>query len=123
VKPLVILLQHVMVSSRDRLKITIFMLISSQFQISKLKVQYLSLVYKVWLWATLHDKNVLKKNLGGILADGINGLLAALMTITPMSTFAQNNGVIALTRCANRKAGYFCWYVFTKLIELDIHIN
>jgi NCS2 family nucleobase:cation symporter-2 len=25
-----------------------------------------------------------------------------------MSTFAQNNGVIALTRCANRKAGYCC---------------
>ena len=46
---------------------------------------------------------------GGILADGLNGVLAALMTITPMSTFAQNNGVIALTRCANRKAGYCCW--------------
>ncbi|XTI94704.1 Xanthine/uracil permease [Cenococcum geophilum] len=45
---------------------------------------------------------------GGILADGLNGMLAALMTITPMSTFAQNNGVIALTRCANRKAGYCC---------------
>jgi NCS2 family nucleobase:cation symporter-2 len=45
---------------------------------------------------------------GGVLADGLNGCLAALMTITPMSTFAQNNGVIALTRCANRKAGYFC---------------
>lgn len=45
---------------------------------------------------------------GGILADGFNGLLAALCTITPMSTFAQNNGVIALTRCANRKAGYCC---------------
>ncbi|KAL9618256.1 MAG: hypothetical protein Q9160_007026 [Pyrenula sp. 1 TL-2023] len=45
---------------------------------------------------------------GGILADGCNGLLASLMTITPMSTFAQNNGVIALTRCASRKAGYFC---------------
>ena len=43
---------------------------------------------------------------GGILADGFNGLLAALCTITPMSTFAQNNGVIALTRCANRYAGY-----------------
>lgn len=51
--------------------------------------------------------------IGGILADGINGLLAALCTITPMSTFAQNNGVIALTRCANRKAGYFCWCVPT----------
>ena len=46
---------------------------------------------------------------GGVLADGLNGILAALMTITPMTTFAQNNGVIALTRCANRKAGYCCW--------------
>lgn len=43
---------------------------------------------------------------GGMLADGLNGLLAGLCTITPMSTFAQNNGVVALTRCANRKAGY-----------------
>jgi uracil-xanthine permease len=30
---------------------------------------------------------------GGILADGLNGIIAALCTITPMSTFAQNNGV------------------------------
>lgn len=43
---------------------------------------------------------------GGVLADGLNGIIAGLCTITPMSTFAQNNGVIALTRCANRKAGY-----------------
>ena len=43
---------------------------------------------------------------GGVLADGLNGMLAGLLTISPMSTFAQNNGVIALTRCANRKAGY-----------------
>lgn len=50
---------------------------------------------------------------GGVLADGLNGIMAALCTITPMSTFAQNNGVIALTRCANRKAGYACciWLV------------
>ncbi|KAK0713144.1 permease family-domain-containing protein [Lasiosphaeria miniovina] len=45
---------------------------------------------------------------GGVLADGLNGVLAALATITPMTTFAQNNGVIALTRCANRSAGYCC---------------
>ncbi|KAI1463263.1 Xanthine/uracil permease [Daldinia caldariorum] len=57
---------------------------------------------------------------GGVLADGLNGILAALMTITPMSTFAQNNGVIALTRCANRTAGYCCCFfliimgIFTK---------
>jgi NCS2 family nucleobase:cation symporter-2 len=47
---------------------------------------------------------------GGVLADGLNGMIAALCTITPMSTFAQNNGVIALTRCANRKAGYACCF-------------
>ncbi|KAL1969832.1 hypothetical protein VTN77DRAFT_7341 [Rasamsonia byssochlamydoides] len=47
---------------------------------------------------------------GGVLADGLNSLLSGLCTITPMSTFAQNNGVIALTRCANRKAGYCCCF-------------
>ncbi|KAI3340108.1 permease family-domain-containing protein [Ustulina deusta] len=47
---------------------------------------------------------------GGVLADGINGILAALATMTPMTTFAQNNGVIALTRCANRTAGYCCCF-------------
>ena len=47
---------------------------------------------------------------GGVLADGLNGIIAGLCTITPMSTFAQNNGVIALTRCANRKAGYACCF-------------
>jgi hypothetical protein len=29
-------------------------------------------------------------------------------SLTHSSIFAQNNGVIALTRCANRKAGYVC---------------
>lgn len=47
---------------------------------------------------------------GGVLADGLNGIIAGLCTITPMSTFAQNNGVIALTRCANRNAGYCCCF-------------
>jgi NCS2 family nucleobase:cation symporter-2 len=47
---------------------------------------------------------------GGILADGFNGLLACLCTITPMSTFAQNNGVISITKCANRTAGYWCCF-------------
>ena len=44
------------------------------------------------------------------LIKGLNGCLAGLCTITPMSTFAQNNGVISLTRCANRKAGYCCCF-------------
>lgn len=32
---------------------------------------------------------------GGLLADGLNGVLAGLATITPMSTYAQNNGVLS----------------------------
>src|ERR1700712_4315807 len=65
---------------------------------------------------------------GGVLADGMNGMLAGLCTITPMSTFAQNNGVIALTRCANRKAGYCCCFflivmgVFSKFAAALVSI-
>lgn len=47
---------------------------------------------------------------GGVLGNGVTCLIAGLCTITPMSVFAQNNGVIALTRCANRKAGYCCCF-------------
>ncbi|TQB68318.1 hypothetical protein MPDQ_003603 [Monascus purpureus] len=48
---------------------------------------------------------------GCILSDGLGSIFAALATMTPMTTFAQNNGVIALTRCANRMAGYCCCIV------------
>lgn len=51
---------------------------------------------------------------GGVLADGLNGILAGLMTVTPMSVFAQNNGVISITKCANRVVGY--WAVFFLVI-------
>mmetsp|Transcript_4784 Transcript_4784/g.12272 ORF Transcript_4784/g.12272 Transcript_4784/m.12272 type:complete len:749 (-) Transcript_4784:296-2542(-) len=45
---------------------------------------------------------------GGLLADGINSFLACLATTPPNTTFSQNNGVIALSRCANKRAGYCC---------------
>lgn len=45
---------------------------------------------------------------GGLLADGIGGIISGLATITPTSTFAQNNGVISVTKCANRNVGYWC---------------
>ncbi|KAG0098576.1 hypothetical protein BGZ93_011105 [Podila epicladia] len=45
---------------------------------------------------------------GGILADGIAGMLAPLFMNSPMSCYAQNNGIISLTRCANTMAGYMC---------------
>ncbi|PWN90148.1 Xanthine/uracil permease [Acaromyces ingoldii] len=47
---------------------------------------------------------------GGVLSDGLAGIFSALFTITPMSVFAQNNGLIGLTRVANRRAGYFCCF-------------
>eukprot|EP00871_Galdieria_phlegrea_P004973 jgi/Galph1/5477/GphlegSOOS_G4152.1 len=61
---------------------------------------------------------------GGVLGDGINALLGAFMTTFPYSTFAQNNGVIAITRCANIWAGYWCCFyliifgVFAKISAL-----
>ncbi|KAG2752514.1 Xanthine/uracil permease [Suillus brevipes Sb2] len=45
---------------------------------------------------------------GGVLSDGIGGIISALFTVTPLSVFAQNNGVISVTRCANRTAGGWC---------------
>lgn len=49
---------------------------------------------------------------GGIRGDGIIGSIAGLLTLTPCSTFAQNNGVISLTKCANRQAGgWACFFI------------
>jgi uracil-xanthine permease len=45
---------------------------------------------------------------GGLLADGVNSFLACLFGSPPNTTFSQNNGVIALTRCASRSAGFSC---------------
>ncbi|KAJ7162420.1 Xanthine/uracil/vitamin C permease [Mycena filopes] len=45
---------------------------------------------------------------GGVLSDAMGGFFSALFTVTPLSIFAQNNGVIAITRCANRAAGRWC---------------
>ncbi|CAO3664583.1 unnamed protein product [Rhizopus stolonifer] len=45
---------------------------------------------------------------GGLLADGISGIFSGLATSMGVVTFSQNNGVIAVTRCANRRAGIVC---------------
>lgn len=55
---------------------------------------------------------------GGILSDGLGGLLSALFTMPPLSVFAQNNGVISLTKIANRRAGYWCcaWLILFGIL-------
>jgi len=42
---------------------------------------------------------------GGLMADAICSILASLFTSMPNTTFSQNNGVIAMTKCASRRAG------------------
>lgn len=43
----------------------------------------------------------------GILADGINSMLAGVLNSFPNTTFGQNNGVLQLTGIASRKVGFF----------------
>ena len=45
---------------------------------------------------------------GALLNDGISGIFSALATSLPLTTFAQNNGVISLTNVAARHAGFSC---------------
>lgn len=43
---------------------------------------------------------------GGLTSDGFCSILSGLFTSMPNTTFSQNNGVISLTKCASRRAGY-----------------
>lgn len=43
----------------------------------------------------------------GILADGVNSMIAGIFNSFPNSIFAQNNGMIQLTGVASRYVGYF----------------
>lgn len=52
------------------------------------------------------DKYI-KRVSGGVMADGVNSLLAGVFSSFPNSIFAQNNGIIQLTGVASRYVGYF----------------
>ena len=47
---------------------------------------------------------------GGILADGVNSILACLFLTPPNTTFSQNTGVVTMTNCASRAAGFGCCF-------------
>lgn len=49
----------------------------------------------------------IKRASGGILADGMNSMLAGIFNSFPNSIFAQNNGIIQLTGVASRYVGYY----------------
>ena len=48
-----------------------------------------------------------KRVRGGVLADGVNSLIAALFTTFPNTTFSQNTGVVQLTGVASRHVGKY----------------
>jgi len=51
-----------------------------------------------------------KRIQGGLLGDAIATFFAALGTTPPNTTLSQNNGIVALTRCASTSAGYSCGF-------------
>jgi xanthine permease XanP len=58
-----------------------------------------------------------KRLRGGVMADGVSSLLAAIFNSFPSTTFAQNNGVIQLTGVGSR---YIALYVGAILILLGL---
>lgn len=44
---------------------------------------------------------------GGLLADGFNSMMAAVLSAFPNTTFSQNNGVVLMTGVASRRVGYY----------------
>lgn len=51
-----------------------------------------------------------KRIQGGLLGDAVSTFFAALGTTPPNTTLSQNNGIVALTRCASTSAGYACGF-------------
>ena len=56
------------------------------------------------------DEQHAKRVQGGLLGDAVGTFFAALGTTTPNTTLSQNNGIVALTRCASTYAGYACGF-------------
>ncbi|MGX9416850.1 uracil-xanthine permease family protein [Vibrio sp. WJH972] len=57
----------------------------------------------------------LKRIKAGVLADGVNSLIAATFNTFPNTTFSQNNSVIQLTGIASRYVGYFVALILVVL--------
>jgi len=58
--------------------------------------------------AISETEEVNKRIQGGIMADGINSVIAGICGSPPNTTFSGNNGIIAISRCAWRSAGFSC---------------
>lgn len=52
---------------------------------------------------------------GGVLGDGVNSLIAAVLNTFPNTTFSQNNGVIQMTGVGSRYVGFYVAGIFAVL--------
>jgi len=57
----------------------------------------------------------MKRLKGGVLADGINSIIAGIFSTFPNTTFSQNNGVIQLTGVASRFVALYIAGIFVFL--------
>jgi xanthine permease XanP len=62
----------------------------------------------------------LRRIKGGVLGDGINSLIAAVLNTFPNTTFSQNNGVIQMTGVGSRYVGFFVAGIFAILGLLPV---
>ncbi|MDX2257195.1 MAG: nucleobase:cation symporter-2 family protein [Pseudanabaenaceae cyanobacterium bins.39] len=62
----------------------------------------------------------LRRIKGGVLGDGINSLIAAVLNTFPNTTFSQNNGVIQMTGVGSRYVGFFVSGIFVVLGLLPV---
>ena len=60
-------------------------------------------------------KLYIKRIKAGVLGDGVNSLLAAMLNTFPNTTFSQNNGVIQMTGVGSRYVGFFVAGIFALL--------
>ncbi len=56
-----------------------------------------------------------KRIKGGVLGDGVNSAIAALLNTFPNTTFSQNNGVIQMTGVGSRYVGFYVAGIFAIL--------
>lgn len=63
----------------------------------------------------IKGKQYISRIKGGILADGINSMLAGMFNTFPNTTFGQNNAVIQLTGVTSRYIAYFIAFILVVL--------
>ncbi|WP_419812348.1 uracil-xanthine permease family protein [Bacterioplanoides sp.] len=66
---------------------------------------------------SINDDAYRQRIRGGVLADGVNSMIAAIFNTFPNTTFSQNNGVIQLTGIASR---YVAFWVAGILVVLGL---